>query len=78
MIRLDDTFEQGRAFRIEIGEVVSIPEISITVSSGGAILKEQTFDPAFSTKEINGPGCRWAGRRGQRLERSGTENGHSL
>jgi hypothetical protein len=32
-------------------------KLSIKISSAGALVSEQTFEPVFTTKEINGPGC---------------------
>jgi len=34
-----------------------LKHLVVTVSSGGTKLGEQTFDPTFTSEEINGPGC---------------------
>jgi hypothetical protein len=53
---------QSSAAHSELGKAVQIRDerpsrVSIEISSGGAVVSERTFDVAFTTKEINGPGC---------------------
>lgn len=35
----------------------SLRDLTVSVSSSGAVLTQKTFTPAYATREIGGPGC---------------------
>jgi hypothetical protein len=46
--------ESSNTLRIEDN---SLPKVLVTVSTGGNTVAEQTFEPVYRTREVNGPGC---------------------
>ncbi|HZL19511.1 MAG TPA: hypothetical protein VFG23_17380 [Polyangia bacterium] len=46
--------EQSNTLRIED---TTLAKVLVSVSLGGNTVAEQTFEPAYTTAEINGPGC---------------------
>jgi hypothetical protein len=46
--------EQSNTLRFDD---TTLTKVLVSVSMGGTTVAEQTFEPAYTTREINGPGC---------------------